>query len=127
MEQRETIFESALATHDNLTDVPADVVDLKRKDLARAQPEARQQKQDREVAAAAGCGPSGTCGCDHLLDLLRGEERWDSGELPAAHPVHGSLATITLSGATGSKRGEIERQVHERLNPFVLRHEIVWR
>jgi len=45
----------------------------------------------------------------------------------AAHPVHGSLATITLSGASRSKREEIERHVHERLNPFVLRHEIAWR
>jgi len=44
-----------------------------------------------------------------------------------AHPVHGSLATVTLEGGAEANRAEIERQVHERLNPFVLRHEIGWR
>lgn len=43
-----------------------------------------------------------------------------------AHPAHGSMATVTLVGVSESARREIERQVHERLNPFVLRHEIRW-
>jgi fatty-acyl-CoA synthase len=43
-----------------------------------------------------------------------------------AHPVHGSLATVSVSGVSPGNRGEIEQQVHEKLNPFVLRHEIVW-
>ena len=43
-----------------------------------------------------------------------------------AHPVHGSIATVTLSGVPSAERAAIEQQVHERLNPFVLRHEIVW-
>jgi fatty-acyl-CoA synthase len=44
-----------------------------------------------------------------------------------AHPVHGSVATVTLTGVSESARAGLEQQVHERLNPFVLRHEIVWR
>lgn len=44
-----------------------------------------------------------------------------------AHPVHGSLATVTLAGGRENERADFEQQVHERLNPFVLRHEIVWR
>jgi len=43
-----------------------------------------------------------------------------------AHPVHGSIATVTLSGVPSAERAAIEQQVHENLNPFVLRHEIVW-
>jgi fatty-acyl-CoA synthase len=42
----------------------------------------------------------------------------------AAHPVHGSMATVTIRAAPAALRAELERQVHERLNPFVLRHEI---
>jgi fatty-acyl-CoA synthase len=45
----------------------------------------------------------------------------------AAHPVHGNLATIAISGVPAAKRAAVEQQVHERLNPFVLRHEIDWR
>jgi fatty-acyl-CoA synthase len=43
-----------------------------------------------------------------------------------AHPAHGSIATVTLAGVSSAERAAIEQQVHERLNPFVLRHEIVW-
>jgi fatty-acyl-CoA synthase len=45
----------------------------------------------------------------------------------AAHPVHGNLATIAISGVPAAERAAVEQQVHERLNPFVLRHEIDWR
>ena len=44
-----------------------------------------------------------------------------------AHPVHGNLATVAISGVPAAERAAIEQQVHERLNPFVLRHEIDWR
>ena len=48
-----------------------------------------------------------------------------------AHGTHGTLATVTLAGAAGSavslpERERIEQLVHERLNPFVIRHQIVW-
>ena len=45
----------------------------------------------------------------------------------AAHPVHGNLATVAIAGVATAERAAIEQQVHERLNPFVLRHEIDWR
>jgi fatty-acyl-CoA synthase len=44
-----------------------------------------------------------------------------------AHPVHGNLATVAIAGVPAAERSKIEQQVHERLNPFVLRHEIDWR
>ena len=45
----------------------------------------------------------------------------------SAHPVHGNLATVAIAGVPAAERAAIEQQVHERLNPFVLRHEIDWR
>lgn len=42
------------------------------------------------------------------------------------HPVHGSLATVTIKGAPATDRAGIEQQVHERLSPFVIRHEVEW-
>jgi fatty-acyl-CoA synthase len=42
-----------------------------------------------------------------------------------AHPVHGSLATVVLSGS-GADRAALEQQVRERLGPFAMRHEIQW-
>ena len=41
-----------------------------------------------------------------------------------AHPVHGSMASVTLQGVTDAARADLEREVHTRLDPFVLRHEI---
>ncbi|MCH8884586.1 MAG: acyl-CoA synthetase [SAR324 cluster bacterium] len=43
-----------------------------------------------------------------------------------AHPLHGTLATVTLSGVDGGGREAAEEQVHELLDPFTIRHEIVW-
>lgn len=44
----------------------------------------------------------------------------------AAHSMHGSLITVTLKGLPEGTRARLETQVHERLNPLVTRHEIVW-
>ena len=44
----------------------------------------------------------------------------------AAHPTHGSLATISIRGVAPRARAGLEQQVKERLAPFVIRHEIVW-
>lgn len=44
----------------------------------------------------------------------------------AAHPVHGSLATIAIRNAAEGARARLEQRVKERLAPFVIRHEIVW-
>ena len=48
-----------------------------------------------------------------------------------AHGTHGTLATVTLAEISGTAVAEGERErfeqwVHERLNPFVIRHQIVW-
>ena len=48
-----------------------------------------------------------------------------------AHGTHGTLATVTLSGVSGAavakgERERVEQRVYERLNPFVIRHQIVW-
>lgn len=44
----------------------------------------------------------------------------------ASHAVHGSLITVHLQGPTGSARAAIADQVHERLDPLVMKHEIAW-
>jgi fatty-acyl-CoA synthase len=43
-----------------------------------------------------------------------------------AHGTHGSLATVTIQGVPIGSREAVAQQVHERLNPFVIRHEIHW-
>ncbi len=43
------------------------------------------------------------------------------------HPEHGSLATVTVKGVPEAARESIEKQVHERLGPFVMRHEVAIR
>ncbi len=44
----------------------------------------------------------------------------------AAHGTHGSLATIVFTGVPTAGRDAVASLVHDRLNPFVMRHEIVW-
>ena len=41
-----------------------------------------------------------------------------------AHDKHGSLATVTIQGVLIVSREAVAQQVHERLDPFVIRHEI---
>jgi len=48
------------------------------------------------------------------------------GVAVAAHAVHGHLITVTLGGVGATQRATVEAQVHERLNPLVMRHEIAW-
>ena len=43
-----------------------------------------------------------------------------------AHGTHGSLASVTIKGVVEAEREAVAREVHERLNPFVMRHEIAW-
>ena len=42
------------------------------------------------------------------------------------HDTHGSLATVTIQGVPIGSREAIAQQVHETLDPFVMRHEIHW-
>jgi fatty-acyl-CoA synthase len=43
-----------------------------------------------------------------------------------AHDTHGSLATVTIQGVPIESREAVAQQVHEKLNPFVIRHVIHW-
>ena len=43
-----------------------------------------------------------------------------------AHDTYGSLATVTIQGVPIGSREAVAQQVHEKLNPFVIRHEIHW-
>ena len=44
-----------------------------------------------------------------------------------AHAAHGSLITVGITGVAQSAQAALEQRVHERLNPLVTRHEVVWR
>jgi fatty-acyl-CoA synthase len=43
-----------------------------------------------------------------------------------AHETHGTLAIVTMKGVPIGARDAVALQVHEALNPFVIRHEIRW-
>jgi fatty-acyl-CoA synthase len=43
-----------------------------------------------------------------------------------AHGTHGSLATVTVTGLPAARRDQVAGQIRERLDPFVLKHGIVW-
>ncbi len=43
-----------------------------------------------------------------------------------AHGTHGSLATVTVRDVAGAAREDVARQVSTRLDPFVIRHVVVW-
>jgi fatty-acyl-CoA synthase len=58
-----------------------------------------------------------------LADLSLPGLRVDAG----AHPVHGSLITVTIEGVPQDGRAGIAKTVQERLGPLTLRHEIDWR
>jgi hypothetical protein len=44
----------------------------------------------------------------------------------AAHAVHGSLITVRLQDSNETNHEVVEREVHQRLDPLVIKHEIVW-
>jgi len=44
-----------------------------------------------------------------------------------AHPVHGSLLTVTIGGVPPAERAALEATLRERLGPLTMRHEIAWR
>ena len=43
-----------------------------------------------------------------------------------AHAAYGHLISVTLGNVPLVQRAPLEVQVHERLNPLVMRHEIAW-
>ena len=61
--------------------------------------------------------------------MLAGLRR-DGGEIAVAvgpHAEHGSLITLTIEGLPTGDRALLERQIGERLDPLVMKHETVWR
>jgi fatty-acyl-CoA synthase len=42
------------------------------------------------------------------------------------HDTHGTLAIVTVKDVPSSSRDAVAQQVHEVLNPFVIRHEVRW-
>jgi fatty-acyl-CoA synthase len=44
----------------------------------------------------------------------------------ATHSVHGSMITVRARGVALAQRGRIEDEVHKRLGPLVMKHEVVW-
>jgi fatty-acyl-CoA synthase len=42
------------------------------------------------------------------------------------HDTHGTLAIVTVKDVPSGSRDAVAQQVHEVLNPFVIRHEIRW-
>jgi fatty-acyl-CoA synthase len=56
------------------------------------------------------------------LPLQGGSMHVDAG----AHPVHGSLITVTLTGVPASARDGLAKTVQERLGPLTMRHELQW-
>ena len=54
-----------------------------------------------------------------LADLQSGDVRIEVSA--ASHPVHGSLITVQVAGGGGA----IESEIHKRLDPLVMRHEVV--
>lgn len=57
-----------------------------------------------------------------LADLSLPGLQVDAG----AHPVHGSLITVSIEGVPPGERAAIEKTVQERLGPLTIRHEIRW-
>ena len=43
-----------------------------------------------------------------------------------AHAVHGNLISVRLSGLVEAGRAGMESEIHKRLDPLTLRHEILW-
>jgi fatty-acyl-CoA synthase len=62
---------------------------------------------------------------DQMLADLRQPDLQITVEV-GAHETHGSLITVALRGLPANARARLDAQVHERLNPLVMRHEIVW-
>jgi fatty-acyl-CoA synthase len=62
---------------------------------------------------------------DRMLADLSGRDATIAVEA-AAHPVHGTLLTVHISGVAKPEQPELQRQVDERLDPLTLQHRIVW-
>jgi fatty-acyl-CoA synthase len=43
-----------------------------------------------------------------------------------AHGTHGSVATVTVRDTPLAAQAAIARQIHEKLDPFAIRHDVAW-
>jgi fatty-acyl-CoA synthase len=59
-----------------------------------------------------------------LADLMPAEATLDVAV--QAHAVHGNLITVRVSGVAAAQRSALEHRLHERMNPLVMRHEVIW-
>lgn len=59
-----------------------------------------------------------------LADLMPAEATLDVAV--QTHAVHGNLITVRVTGAAAAQRAALENQLHERMNPLVMRHEVIW-
>jgi fatty-acyl-CoA synthase len=60
----------------------------------------------------------------HMLADLNTPGVVDISVSVASHAVHGNLITVHMNASPDTQREPIEREVHRRLDPLVLKHEI---
>ena len=84
--QRQPVDPVALASDGDLTAAPVDIVDAQRRHLPGPQPEADQQRQNREVPAAGRSAP--VTRRQQLRHLITAQRFGDSGKRPAGHRRH---------------------------------------
>jgi fatty-acyl-CoA synthase len=61
---------------------------------------------------------------DLLSDLVHDGCSFDVNV--GAHEVHGQLITVTIQGVSGLQKEAIQTQIHSRLSPLVMKHQMVW-
>jgi fatty-acyl-CoA synthase len=59
-----------------------------------------------------------------LADLQQGDLK--IAVSVATHAVHGSMITVNARGVPAAQRAAVEAEIHQRLGPLVMKHEIAW-
>jgi fatty-acyl-CoA synthase len=59
-----------------------------------------------------------------LADLQQGDLK--IAVSVATHAVHGSMITVNARGLPAAQRAAVEGEIHQRLGPLVMKHEIAW-
>ena len=61
---------------------------------------------------------------DLLSDLVHDGCSFDVNV--AAHEVHGQMITVTIKGESSLQQESLATQIHARLSPLVMKHQLVW-
>lgn len=61
---------------------------------------------------------------DLLSDLVHDGCSFDVNV--AAHEVHGQMITVTIKGKSSLQQESLATQIHARLSPLVMKHQLVW-